>query len=71
MVTPETKEGMVSIEKCSAIDAVCHGQERSESDFFYMYGCFFTDALVCLPFDKFTMGVLHILNIAPTQLHPR
>ena len=65
MVTPRTEEGMVSIEKCSVIDCVCHGREGSESDFFFMYGCFFTDAHVRLPFDEFTMGVLRILNVAP------
>ena len=30
----------------------------------------FTDSNVRLTFDKFTMGVLHMLNVAPTQLHP-
>jgi len=60
----------VSIEKCSVINCICYGREGSESDFFYMYGCFFTDAHVGLSFDEFTMDVLRILNVAPTQLHP-
>ena len=54
---------MVSIEKCSVIDNVCHGREGSESDFCYMYGCFFTDSHVRLPFKEFTMGVLCVLNV--------
>jgi len=33
--------------------------------------CFFSSDLhITLPFDDFTMGVLRILNVAPTQLHP-
>jgi len=66
LVIPETEEGIVSMEKCSVIDCVCHGREESESDFL---GAFFTDAHVDLPFNKITMRVLHILNVAPTQLH--
>jgi len=38
-------------------------------DFFYMYDCLFRDLHVKVPFDDFTMGVLWILNVAPTQLH--
>ena len=30
----------------------------------------FSDLHVSLPFDKFTMGVLRALNVAPTQVHP-
>jgi len=32
--------------------------------------CFFTNSYVHLPFDEFTMGVLRVLNVAPTQLYP-
>jgi len=49
---------MVAIERVSAMEAVCHGREGLEGDFFYMYAC------------MFTMGVLRLLNVAPTQLHP-
>ena len=30
----------------------------------------FDDLHIILPFDDFTMGVLQILKVAPTQLHP-
>jgi len=70
MVSPGSEEGVVTIEKCLVINNVCHSWEGHESNFFFMYGCFFTYSHVCLPFDKFTMGVLHVLNVAPTQLHP-
>jgi len=65
-----TKEGMMSIEKCSVVDRVYHDRKGSESNFFYKYGCFFIDAHDHLPFDEFIMGVLCILNVAPTQRHP-
>jgi len=57
-------------EHCTPIDNVCHGREGHSHDFFYIYPCMFTDMNVRLPFDEFTMGVLHTLNVAPTQLHP-
>jgi len=57
-------------ERCTSIDNVCHGREDHDHDFFYIYRCLFTDSHVRLPFDEFTMGVLRILNVAPTQLHP-
>jgi len=38
--------------------------------FFYFYSCSIFDIHVRFPFDEFTMEVLHVLNIAPTQLHP-
>ena len=33
---------------------------------FSMYVCLFMDVHVCLPIDKFTLGVHWILNVAPT-----
>jgi len=62
--------GIVSLERVSAIDRVCHGQERATKNFFYMYMCHFSQLHVRLPMDDFTMGVLRSLNVAPTQLHP-
>jgi len=38
--------------------------------FFFMYSALISDLHVCLPFDDFTMGVLRVLNVAPSQLHP-
>jgi len=62
--------GIVSLERVRAIDRVCHGQERATEKFFYMYMCHFSQLHVRLLLDDFTMGVLHALNVAPTQLHP-
>ncbi|QCD96421.1 hypothetical protein DEO72_LG6g1124 [Vigna unguiculata] len=62
--------GIVSLERVSAIDCVCHGQEGATEKFFYMYMCHFSQLHVRLPLDDFTMGVLRALNVAPTQLHP-
>ena len=50
----------------SVVDCVCHGQEGEVEGFFYMYMCHFSQLHVRLPFDDFTMGVLRLLNVAPT-----
>ncbi|QCE03535.1 hypothetical protein DEO72_LG8g1560 [Vigna unguiculata] len=72
--TPVISRGVsgdiVSLERVSAIDRVCHGQEGAAKKFFYMYMCHFSQLHIRLPFDDFTMGVLRALNVAPTQLHP-
>jgi len=62
--------GIVSLERVSAIERVCHGQEGAIEKLFYMYMCRFSQLYVKLPLDDFTMGVLRELNVAPTQLHP-
>jgi len=64
------RRDIVALERVSAIDCICHGQEGASEGFFYMYMCHFSQLYVRLPFDDFTMGVLHLLNVAPTQLHP-
>jgi len=69
MLTKDIEEGIISLERCIAIDNVCHGREGHIYDSFYMYVCLFKDTHVWLPFDEFTMGVLHVLNVALTQLH--
>jgi len=61
---------IVSLERVSAINLVCHGQEGATENFFYMYMCHFSQLHVRIPLDAFTMGVLRALNVAPTQLHP-
>lgn len=34
-----------------------------------MYDCVFWDFHVSVPFEDFTMGVLRVLNVAPSQFH--
>jgi len=63
-------ERIVSVEQVSKGDSVCHGHEGHSHDFFYMYATLVTDLHVCVPFDDFTMGVLRVLNVALSQLHP-
>lgn len=36
--------------------------------FFYMYVCFFKDLHMEFLFDEFTIRVLWVLNVGPTQL---
>jgi len=50
--------GIISLERVSAIEHVCHGQEGATEKFFYMYICHFSQLHVRLPLDDFTMGVL-------------
>ena len=72
--TPVISKGVswdiVSLERVSAIDRVCHRQEGATEKFFYMYMWHFSQLHLRLPLDAFTMGVLRALNVAPTQLHP-
>jgi len=70
VIAKGVNRGIVSLERVSAIDRVCHGQERATEKFFYMYMCHFSQLHVRLSLDDFTMGVLRALNVAPTQLHP-
>jgi len=70
VISKGVSRGIVSLERVSAIDRVCHGQEGATEKFFYMYMCHFSQLHVRLPLDDFTMGVLRALNVAPTQLHP-
>ena len=55
---------------CGYADRVCHGRENAPQYFFFVYNTFFSNLHITLPFDDFTMGVLRILNVALTQLHP-
>ena len=60
---------IVSLEQVSAFERVCHGQEGVVDKFFYMYMCHFSQLHVRLSLDDFAMGVLRLLNVAPTQVH--
>jgi len=66
VIAKGVNRGIVSLERVSAIDHVCHGQEGAAKKFFYMYMCHFFQLHVRLPLDDFTMGVLRELNVAPT-----
>ena len=70
VIAKDVSGGIVSLERVSAVDRVCHGQEGATEKFFFMYMCHFSQLHVRLSLDDFTMGVLRALNVAPTQLHP-
>ncbi|RDX62137.1 hypothetical protein CR513_59558, partial [Mucuna pruriens] len=59
---------------CTAAHRHCFRMEQctpyERDDFVYMYEPVLTDLGVTLPFDSFASGVLRILGLAPTQLHP-
>ena len=48
--------GIVSLERVSAIERVCHGQEGPIEKFFYMHMCHFSQLHMRLPLNDFTMG---------------
>ena len=56
-------------ERVSAVECVYHGRDGAAREFFYMYMCHFSQLHIRLSFDEFTMAVLRLLNVAPTQLH--
>jgi len=72
--TPIFEKGVqrdiVAPERVTAVECVCHGREGSAEEFFYMYMCHFSQLHIRLPFDEFTMGVLQLLIVAHTELHP-
>ena len=70
VISKGVSKDIVSLERVSAIDRVCHEQEGATEKFFYMYMCHFSQLHVRLSLEGFTMGVLWALNVAPTQLHP-
>ena len=60
----------LAVDVCGITDRVCHSRENAPHDFFFVYSTLFANLHVTFPFDNFTMGVLRILNVRPTQLHP-
>jgi len=64
------RRDIVVLERVTVVECVCHAREGVAEEFFYMYMCHFSQLHIQLPFDEFTMGVLQLLNVAPTQLHP-
>jgi len=64
------RRDIIAPERVTVVECTCHGREGAVEEFFYMYMCHFSQLHICLPFDEFTMGVLRLLNVAPTQLHP-
>ena len=70
VLKPGVHSHYFSVVPCGSAERVCMGRPGAGPPFFYMYICFFSDLHVTLPFDEFTMGVLRVLNVAPTQVHP-
>jgi len=68
-IKPNSPADAVMANICSHTDWVCHGRENAPRDFFFVYNTFFSNLHITLSFDDFTIGVLRILNVAPTQLH--
>jgi len=69
-LAPDCPTEALTVDICGVTDRVCHGRENAPHDFFFVYSTFFSHLYISFPFDDFTMSVLRILNVAPTQLHP-
>jgi len=57
------------LDRVGCVDNTCDGREGYSDELFFMYFVLFISLHVRLPFDEFTVKVLHILNVAPSQLH--
>jgi len=69
MLKSDSPTDVVTADSCSLSESGYHGREEANQDFIYIYTCLFTNLHNSLSFDEITMGVLRILNVAPTQLH--
>ena len=69
-LSPECPSKAITPDICGVTDHVCHSRENALHNFFFVYNTFFADLHITFPFDDFSIGVLRILNVAPTQLHP-
>jgi len=62
--------GALSLRRCREYETVCLSRgKKSSKDFFYFYSYLISDIHVRFPFDEFTMEVLCVLNVAPTEFH--
>ena len=68
-LAPDCPTEALTVDICSVTDRVCHGRKYAPHDIFFVYSTFFSHLHVS-PFDSFTMSILQILNVAPTQWHP-
>jgi len=66
----DSPDEAVSLDQVSRADNACDGRGGYSDEFFFMYSVLLTSLHVRLPFDEFTVGVLRILNVAPSQLQP-
>ena len=62
--------GAFALRRCREFETICLGRGEEAKDFFYFYSCLISNIHVRFTFDEFTMEVLRVLNVAPTQLHP-
>jgi len=55
-IKPDAPLDVLMANICGYSDRVCHGRENAPHDFFFIYGAFFHDLHVTLPFDDVTNG---------------
>jgi len=70
MLDASILDNVFALHHCLPYDRVFHGRGTSCVDFFYMYYRVVRDLCIQFPLGEFSMRVLNVLNVAPSQLHP-
>ncbi|XP_057439358.1 uncharacterized protein LOC130731171 isoform X1 [Lotus japonicus] len=70
--TSNNEDHLLNVLPCGEDDCVLFRKEPTDEspDFFFVYGYFFLDLNIKLPFSPFICHVLTFLNVAPCQLQP-
>jgi len=69
ILKPYANNGILEIDYFHPANTIYIGRSPSETLFFFVYSCLFSNLHVVLPFDDFIKGVLWALNISPSQPH--
>ena len=64
------REEDIILAPCSPGKIVCVLRPKGVKEIFHMYGAILEEFGVKIPFTLFQMDVLHLLNVAPTQIRP-
>ncbi|WVZ06133.1 hypothetical protein V8G54_019479 [Vigna mungo] len=70
ILASETDANNIKLVVYKMNERACHVREGYNSGFFFVHLTLFRDLGVRLPFFDFQMGILHMLDVEPTQLHP-
>ncbi|KEH15510.1 hypothetical protein MTR_0909s0020 [Medicago truncatula] len=69
-ISATKREEDIVLAPCPPSEKVCTMRPRGVKEIFHMYVVVLEEFGVKIPFTLFEMDVLHLLNVAPTQIHP-